>query len=86
MSGTGKSRQPFVRTFKSHKSRQVEDLDRPFGTERVSFHKSALVANGTDNSKTNMTHGEDASNGKMQVGYKRPINSVNRENAVTVRV
>ena len=42
----GKSRQPFVRTFKSHKSRQVEDLDRPFGTERVSFHKSALVPNG----------------------------------------
>lgn len=50
-----KSRQTgFVRTYKQHKSRQAEELDKPFGTERVSFHKSALMSNETTR-KANVT-------------------------------
>ena len=95
--GGGKSRQgTFVRTYKQNKSRQVEDLDRPFGTERVSFHKSALVSNqGTR--KSHMTHEEaaiaagNAAAQQQQVpaGYKRPVGSINTSaNAAagTVRV
>ena len=46
-SGQAKSRQgTFVRQFKaSSKSRQGEDLSQSFGTERVSFHRSALMSN-----------------------------------------
>ena len=80
----GKSRQgTFVRTQKTSKSRQGDDLDKPFGTERVSFHKSTLIGGGTNRNKPNVTTLEEGSDAS---GYKRPVASIKNNNPVTVRV
>lgn len=73
----------FVRTYKASKSRQADDLDRPFGTERVSFHKSSLV-NGQTQRQAIVTQQESSG---VPAGYKRPLGSVNKNAAAgTVRV
>ena len=48
------SRQNVVRTYKTSKSRQQEEIDRPFGTERAVFNKSALMS-GKSNRNANVT-------------------------------
>ena len=79
-----------MRTYKTNKSRQPDDLERPCGTERVSFHKSALMGNQANNGTKNKTHmEEDVDRGvpAPPKGYRRPAGSVNTsQNAVTVRV
>lgn len=68
-----------IRTYKTSKSRQQEEIERPFGTERAVFNRSALMS-GQSNRKRNSTI-EDVQN----QGYKRPLAVVNN-NAGTLRV
>ena len=47
-----------IRTYKKSKSRQSEAIERPFGTERAVFNKSALMS-GQSTRKTNITLEDD---------------------------
>ena len=69
-----------IRTYKTSKSRQQEDIERPFGTERAAFERSALLS-GQSNRNGNATIEETQSQ-----GYKRPIASINNPGTVRIPV
>jgi hypothetical protein len=69
-----------IRTYKTSKSRQQEEIERPFGTERAALNRSALMS-GQSNRKRNSTI-EDVQN----QGYKRPIAVVSNPGTVRVPV
>ena len=57
-------------------------MEKAFGTERVSFHKSTLIGAATNRTKPKITIMEEGSDNS---GYKRPAGSI-KVNPVSVRV